>query len=143
MKIGKYEISSNWIILAGMIIGVIIIFTILSLKSCQKPLDNTAVIAAMKDALEKEYTAKLTTKDDIIDSKEKENTALRSKIAVSKENYAVLSKKYNDLKKEAFTDVILPKTDKEMRDRYAIVGFTPAPAGVCGAGYICFSTGYK
>lgn len=157
MKIGETEINQTWIVAhkawlvigSAILIGVLLL-VIFSIPSCQKPVVTPQqTINEMKTALEKVYDARIAEKDiankekdATIKKKEDENSILRVNVASSIAREKAWSKKYNDLK-EAYSHVALPTTDKEMRDRYTAAGFPPAPSGVCGAGYICFSTGYK
>lgn len=149
MLIFNREIDSRWLMMGGAILAVLLIFALLSIRSCQKPDDMPASIAAVKKALEEKYNGQLEEKDTLLEQKDiaivkrqEENNALRVKIAISEEKNKTLAKRYNDLK-EAYSNVTLPKSDTELRDRYSAAGFVPVPVGVCGAGYICFPTGYK
>ena len=149
MKIGTYEINNKWLGVGAIVLVAIFIFIFLSIPSCQKPVTPQQTINEIKVGLEKQYAEMLKEKDILVNKKDEkistlqaENNSLRSKNVASVINYNRLSKKYSDLK-ESYANVILPKTDKELRDRYTVAGFSPAPVGVCGGGYICFPTGYR
>jgi len=150
MKIGAHEIQNRWLMLISAVLFTGAIFIFLSIPSCEKkPITPQQALNELKIELDKQHAAEIKAKDEllskkdiIIKEKQAENSILKNKIITSVTNYNILSKKYNDLK-EVYANVPLPKTDKELRDRYIAAGFVPAPLGVCGAGYICFSTGYK
>lgn len=106
------------------------------------PVNTTAIMNAAKTEVEAQL-------QPIIDQKEKDVKAVtlerddyKSRGEVSDAKYKLLTKKYNELK-GSVPNVTPPKTEKELRDRFNALQLPPAPSGVCGAGYICFSTGYK
>lgn len=150
MKLFSREISNNLVVLIGSFLLVVFIFIFLSIPSCQKPVTTPQqALNNLKVELNKQHAAEIKIKDDLLIKKDlaikeeqAKNNVLKNKIFISVTNYNNLSKKYNDLK-EAYANVSLPKTDKELRDRFVLSGFIPALVGVCGTGYICFSTGYK
>ena len=155
MKIGKYEITNKWLVIMGVVMATLLLLFYLSLP-VKPPAIPQQTIDEVKIALEKVYTERLDEKtkiindqgkiikdkDIIIQKKEGENKILRVNIESSIAREKVWSQKYIALKEE-YSHVIVPSSDKEMRDRYTSAGYPPAPVGICGPGYICFSTGYK
>ena len=100
-----------------------------------KPVDVQKIINDTKAEMTKMYEEQLKEKQVAIDD-------YVSRLKVSEAKTKVWQKKYDDLQKEKI-NVKPPTTDKELRDRFTALGFAPAPAGKCGPGYICFSTGYS
>ena len=106
------------------------------------PVNTTAIMNAAKTEVEAQLQPIIKAKEEETKIAQAERDDFKSRGEVSEAKYKLLTKKYNDLKREV-PNVIPPKTEKELRDRYIAAGFTPAAPGVCGAGYVCFSTGYK
>jgi hypothetical protein len=103
------------------------------------PVNSTAIMNEAKKAVEEQYKPILEQKNTDIKTKQQERDDYKSRLIVSEAKYKTLTKKYIELK-EVVVNVTPPKTEKELRDRFDALQLPPAPSGVCGPGYICFST---
>lgn len=85
-----------------------------------KPVDTTALVNEAKTALEKDFNEKIKGKNTEIKD-------LQNRLKVSEQKYAVITKRYTDLKKER-ENVKPPQTNEELRDRFTALGYPPVPA---------------
>jgi hypothetical protein len=106
------------------------------------PVNTTQIMNEAKKAVEAQLKPIIVKKEEEIKVMQQERDDYKSRGEVSDAKYKALTKKYIELK-GSVTNVAPPKTDKELRDRFIFLGLPPTPSGVCGPGYICFSTGYK
>jgi hypothetical protein len=106
------------------------------------PVNTTAIMNEAKKVVEAQFQPLIKAKEEETKIAQAERDDFKSRGEVSDAKYKLLTKKYNELK-GSVPNVIPPKNEKELRDRFTALHLPPAPAGVCGAGYICFSTGYK
>jgi hypothetical protein len=121
MKIANVEIANKWVGVGAAVLAVIIVLVILSVpKSCVKPSDTTAAIAAVKVELEKQYTAQIETQETQIKD-------YKNRLTLSEGKYKTLVSQYVDLERRK-KDVIPPTTNKELRDRFTALGYPPLAA---------------
>jgi hypothetical protein len=119
MKIGTYEIPNRVIILATILIGILVIFAILSYP--KKPVVSTIpAINAAQQAMENQFKAQIADREaQIKDAK--------VRLIVSEGRYSALVIKYVDLQKEK-NNVKPPITNAETRDRFTTLGYPPLAA---------------
>jgi hypothetical protein len=117
MLILNREINSKWLIIGASVLAGTLLFVFLSIPSCSKPPDTTAAIGQVKAELEKQYTEQLAAKDTQISD-------YKTRLTASEGRYAGMVQKYVDLEKRK-ANVAKPTTNKEMRDRFAALGYPP------------------
>ena len=118
MIIKGHNISNVFLLIAGAILVVLIVFVFLSIPSCQKPvITPQQSINEIKAELEKQHKFDLAKKDlEIKDWK--------SRFVVSDAKYKILVDKYTDLERRK-NEVKLPTTNTELRDRFTALGYPP------------------
>jgi hypothetical protein len=132
MKIGQTEVNV-WVPVAV----AVIIIGLIAWAAWPKTPPPTGATEVLNNILKKEIAAK----EEELAARDVQIKDYKNKLTVSEEKARAWAKKYADLQKEK-ENVKPPKTDKELRDRYGALGLPPAPIGVCGAGYVCFPTGF-
>lgn len=118
----------------GTIVFAMLIFFVLSIRNCTKPVDTVTLIEEAKKEAQKPLL-------EIIAKKEAEVKDYKSRLVVSENKYKILVQKYADLQKEK-EDVKPAQNDAEMVARFIAHGFAPMAICQCGPGTICFDTGY-
>jgi uncharacterized protein HemX len=123
----------RWAILVAIVLAITV-----GLHICWPSKSNINTNQTQVDLL----TAQATKDQQAIADKDKKITDLKNRLAVSEAKYKILVVKYAELQKEK--ENVQPAKDmQELIARFISVGYTPAPCTMCGAGVICFDTGYS
>jgi predicted PurR-regulated permease PerM len=118
MKIGSYETSNTTVMLVAILVGVLIIFAVMSIP--KKPVVTTIpAINAAQTAMENQFKAQIADRDNQIKD-------AKARLIVSEGRYSALVIKYIDLQKEK-DNVKPPVTNAETRDRFTALGYPPLP----------------
>jgi Sec-independent protein translocase protein TatA len=120
------------------IIGIVVVILIAIIVWAAWPKKAPPVAAEVLNGIMK---AELVAKQGEIDAKEAQIKDQTNKRIASEMREKVWAQKFADMQREK-ENVKPPTTDKELRDRFIVLGLPPAAPGVCGAGYVCFPTGF-
>jgi len=107
----------NRVLIFGLIFAVIFLGYV---SWCQpNPVDSQALLTEMRLEVQKKVTEDSKTRDETI-------KRIVVRLNAAEKNGIILSKKMEELKNEA-SNIMLPKSNKEIRDRFIKRGFPPKP----------------